>query len=413
MRYVSTRGRAEPVTFSEALRASLAPDGGLYVPEELPMLVLPPEDRSLRSIGRWVLAPFLEGDPLLPHLGELVDHAFSFDAPLVPLGGGQSLLELFHGPTLAFKDYAARFLAAAMARLRGGDRPLTVLVATSGDTGGAVAAAFHRLPGTRVVVLYPEGRVSPRQAHQLGSFGDNVVALRVAGTFDDCQALVKAAFSDARLREQVPLASANSISLGRWLPQAVYAARAALLAPGARFVVPTGNLGNACAAVLARDLGLPIGPIVLACNANRTLPDGFAAHAFTPRPAVPTLANAMDVGAPSNLERLLHLHPEPWDAGLEAVSVDDEAIRHRIRASAAEGLVVCPHTAVGLEAAAGHAGERVVYATAHPAKFDEVVEPLIGRPVEPPAALAAMLARPSSSEALPVDLEALARRLAD
>ncbi|MCA9489207.1 MAG: threonine synthase [Myxococcales bacterium] len=408
MRYVSTRGRSPSLPLSEALAASLAPDGGLYVPEELPVLPPPPADRSLPAVARWLLAPFVAGDPLQERLGELCDQAFAFDAPLVPVGEGISVLELFHGPTAAFKDYGARFLAAA---LSGGEREQTVLVATSGDTGGAVASAFHGLPGTRVVVLYPHGGVSERQAHQLGSFGGNVTTLAVDGSFDDCQAMVKRAFADVELRRRVRLVSANSISLGRWLPQAVYAARAALERPGATFVVPTGNLGDACAALLARDLGLPIGRIVLACNANRPLVDLFEQHVYTPRPSVPTLANAMDVGAPSNLERLLHFHAAPWDADLEAVSVTDDTIRATLATWGGRGVVVCPHTAVGLHAAERHAGPRVVYATAHPGKFDDVVEPILGRPIPLPESLRTMLARDSHATRIPADDAALRNHL--
>jgi len=290
-----------------------------------------------------------------------------------------------------------------------------VLVATSGDTGAAVAAAFHRRPGFRVVILYPDGRVSPRQAHQLGAFGENVHALRVAGSFDDCQALVKRALGDDALKATIALTSANSISLGRLLPQMAYHACAGLQRQRAggrapTFVVPTGNLGNAFAAILARACGLPIGDIVLATNANRTLPDFFAGAGYAPRASVATLANAMDVGAPSNFERLRWLYPDDADLrrATSAEAVDDDTIRTTLRAQAERGLVVCPHTATALHAldrrrAGGDHRDAIVVATAHPAKFETIIEPLLRHPVETPVALAALLARPAQAEPIRAD----------
>ncbi|RZA16551.1 MAG: threonine synthase, partial [Lysobacteraceae bacterium] len=327
-----------------------------------------------------------------------------------------------HGPTAAFKDYGAAFLAGCLSALprQAGDRPLTIIVATSGDTGAAVAAAFHGRAGIRVAILYPDGRVSPRQAHQLGCFGDNIRAFRVDGSFDDCQRLAKALLSDAAFRADVPLGSANSISLGRLLPQAAYYARASLRhwrASGRPlgFVIPTGNLGNALACLLARRIGLPIAGIVLASNANTVLPEFFAGRGYRPRASIATLANAMDVGAPSNFERLQWLYPDPAELRgvLRAEAVDDDAIRQAIlRTRDLRGQVVCPHTACATEAldrlrARGEGGDWAVVATAHPAKFPEVVEPLLGQPVPLPPALQAMLQRPSHAEALANDEGAL------
>jgi len=282
MNFISTRNAAPPAGLSAAIAAGLAPDGGLYVPAQLPPPRALQAGPSLAETAVGLLSPFFAGDALAPELPAICREAFDFPAPLRALATPHDhVLELFHGPTAAFKDFGARFLAACLARLRGGDaRPLTILVATSGDTGAAVAAAFHRQPGLRVVVLYPDGRVSPRQAHQLGCFGENITALRVAGSFDDCQALVKRALNDGDLQSQAPLSSANSISLGRLLPQMSYYADTALRHHAAsgqvlNLVVPTGNLGNALAAILARALGLPLGRIVLATNANRVLPDYF------------------------------------------------------------------------------------------------------------------------------------------
>jgi len=318
IRYHSTRSTGSTVPISQAIAAGLAPDGGLYVPERLPTLDPAAFDPhgSLADTAATLLAPFFAGDALADELPAICAEAFAFDAPLraLPAHPHTTMLELFHGPTSAFKDFGARFLAACLRRLPRADaRPLTILVATSGDTGAAVAAAFHRQPGVRVVILYPDGLVSPRQAHQLGCFGDNVTALRVAGRFDDCQRMVKAALNDTTLQAQHPLSSANSISLGRLLPQMSYYAHAALgwwreHGTPLNFVVPTGNLGNALACLWARELGLPIGTVRLACNANATLPDYFAGAEYTPREAIATLANAMDVGAPSNFERLRWLY---------------------------------------------------------------------------------------------------------
>ncbi|MEE7548867.1 threonine synthase, partial [Xanthomonas sp. Kuri4-1] len=361
--------------------------------------------RGCRPSSPELLAPFFVGDTLAEALPAICTEAFDFAAPLVPLAtAGDYALELFHGPTAAFKDLGARFLAACLTRLRSGaDRPLTILVATSGDTGAAVAAAFHRQPGLRVVVVYPDGRVSPRQAHQLGCFGDNIQALRVTGSFDDCQALVKQALNDTALQARVPLSSANSISLGRLLPQMSYYAHAALshhALQGAplNLVVPTGNLGNALAAILARGLGVPIGRIALATNANHVLPDYFAGADYTPQASVATVANAMDVGAPSNFERLRWLYRGD-DAALReaftALSVDDAAIRRTLaERHRRHGEVFCPHTATAVHVleqirAEAEPGDWAVAATAHPAKFEAVVEPLIGQSVPVPPALAA------------------------
>ncbi len=261
------------------------------MPESLPKFAI--DDFSgchtLDQVGARLLAPFFSGDALAASLAEICAEAFNFPVPLKPLPVADTfVLELFHGPTAAFKDVGARFLAACMRRLRAQEaKPLTILVATSGDTGAAVAAAFHRLPGLRVVILYPDGRVSPRQAHQLGCFGDNVTALRVAGSFDDCQAMVKQALSDGSLQSRLPMSSANSISLGRLLPQMTYYALAALQHWRAHeqplnFAIPTGNLGNAMGAALTRATGLPVGRIALATNANHVLPDFFAGERISP-----------------------------------------------------------------------------------------------------------------------------------
>jgi threonine synthase len=429
MRFVSTRDAHSTATLSEALQRGIAPDGGLYVPERFPRFAVADFDgaQSLPEVANRLLAPFFAGDPLEPEVAAITAEAFDFPAPIVPLPGAGpdvGVLELFHGPTAAFKDFGARFLAACMARIPH-RRTVTILVATSGDTGGAVAAAFHGRPGMRVVVLFPEGLVSPRQQQQLTCWGGNVAALAVRGTFDDCQRLVKAAFAEPDLRERFELSSANSINVGRLLPQACYYAYSSLQVfrrsgRPANYVVPSGNLGNVLACVWARAVGLPIGTVTMAFNANRTVPDYLERGEWQPRPSVATLASAMDVGDPSNMERLRHLFPE-WRSIVEAVgatSITDDEIRARIQADyAALGQVWCPHTATAAETYARFAPARraagpwLLVATAHPAKFPEIVEPLIGAAVPVPPALARLLELPQQVTPVPATLDAVRRAL--
>jgi len=422
----SSRGGVADKGFSAALLEGLASDGGLYVPGHWPQLSA--EDfagaSELPAVAERLLAPFLAHDALEAQLPALAREAFNFPAPLVALtdDGRLSILELFHGPTAAFKDFGARFLAGAFSRLRPATgHPLTILVATSGDTGGAVAAAFHGRPGMQVVVLFPKGRVSPTQERQLTCWGGNVRALAVRGTFDDCQRLVKEAFVDDALRARTRLSSANSINLGRLLPQAVYYAATSLAVfrryrEPASFIVPSGNLGNAVACLWARRMGLPIGDVVLAHNANRAVPDYLESGEWQPRASLATLASAMDVGNPSNLERLQALFPQfsALQAAVRACSVSDAQIRARIRIGYEQyGQVWCPHTATAAEAwerlprALRAARRWVLVATAHPAKFPEIVEPLIGRPVAVPPSLAALYARSSESVEVDANLNAL------
>ncbi|HET7321351.1 MAG TPA: threonine synthase [Longimicrobiaceae bacterium] len=405
MRYVSTRDATHFATASEAIERGMAPGGGLYVPERIPRLYLSDfsNDEGAVAVGRTLLAPFFRGDPLAGVLGDLCEEAFDFPLPLRPLNERTAVLELFHGPTAAFKDVGARFLAAALARLRPADAPpLTILVATSGDTGGAVAAAFHGRPGMRVVVLYPEGKISPRQEAQLTGWGGNVQAFAVRGDFDDCQRLVKGAFADRALREEMALTSANSINLGRLLPQMVYYADASLrflrehgVAPG--FIVPSGNLGNAVACLWAQRAGLPIREVALSTNANPAIAEYFETGAWEPRPTVATLATAMDVGAASNFERLVHLFGSWAEAHrrVRAVRVSDEEIREEIRRGPERWNTVWdPHTATAASALARLPREPwIVVATAHPAKFEDVVEPLVGETLPVPPSLAVLMER--------------------
>lgn len=425
MEYASTRDAQRRVDASEALRAGLSPDGGLYVPISLPRF-------DAEAFGPWislpecatrVLAPFFEGSALAARLDAICRGALDLPLPIETVADDHPtwMMELFHGPTAAFKDFAARFLARAMAALAD-DGARTVLVATSGDTGAAVAAAFHRMTGFRVIVVYPDGRVSARQAHQLGAFGDNVHAFRVQGSFDDCQRMVKQALASPHLVAEHGLTSANSISIGRLLPQISYYALAAtrLRENGPiDVVVPTGNLGNALACVLARDIGFPIRRVHLATNANRTLPEYFAGAEYAGRPGLRTLANAMDVGDPSNFERLAWFYRDrdPRSAGIRADSFDDDAIRACIRREfERRGHIICPHTACALERVqrlrdAGDETPMLVAATAHPAKFESVIEPIIGSEVPLPPTLAELLDRDSRAEPLAADADALADAL--
>jgi threonine synthase len=408
MRFVSTRGRATAANLSEALRNGAAPDAGLYVPAELPELHAAHlnADAPLAELAASLLQPFFADDELAPDLPAICSEAFNFPAPLVTPDAQHAnlhVLELFHGPTGAFKDFGARFLMGCFDRTAG-DAPLTVLAATSGDTGGAVGCAAERRSSVRAVILFPKGRISPFQERQLTCWGDNVQAIEVDGDFDECQRLVKAAFADSSLSAQHRLTSANSINIGRLLPQFAYAAHAALRLfhstgkkPG--FVIPSGNLGHGFAVLLARAVGLPVGPVVLATNANRTLKDWHSTGNYEPRPSVQTLANAMDVGNPSNFERLSALPPEARVLRVELVT--DKQIEARIRAeNDASGYVYCPHSATAVEAwtrlSNAERSERpwILAATAHPFKFAETVEPLIGRNLEPTPALAAILDRP-------------------
>jgi len=429
VRFLSTRGGAAPVVLSEALARGLAPDGGLYVPEVLPAIDWSHLKRgaTLQEVALHLLSPLFAGDALAPALSEIVHAAFDFSCPLVQIGSREpasGVLELFHGPTAAFKDFGARFLAECLSR-QPGPALRTVLVATSGDTGGAVAAAFWRRAGFRVVILYPQGMVSARQEHQLTAFGGNVQAYAVAGSFDDCQALVKRALNDATLVARHGLTSANSISLGRLFPQMAYhayGARAFLErhgeAPG--LLVPTGNLGNALSAVLARALGAPIGRIVLCVNANRTLARFLRDGVVLPRPTIATIANAMDVSAPSNLERLRWLFPDHARlvSEVSVESCDDDTIRAAIvQAVDRHTYVACPHTATALAGLmarrdAGDLSPWLVVATAHPAKFETVVEPLLGHALAMPPALSEILERPRTHLAIPADFAALVATLA-
>ncbi len=402
MNFISTNNPARRVPLKEAVLSSLPPDNGLYMPERLP--VLEPDfwqdwrDLTFQEIAFRVAQAFFGEDIPAAALRSIVDEVLTFDAPLVPLTGQQYILELFHGPTLAFKDFGARFMARLMGWLTRDDaKLLTVLVATSGDTGGAVAHAFHDVPGIRVVILYPQGKVSGLQEKQLTTLGGNITALEVDGTFDDCQRLVKAALLDTGLAGRLQLTSANSINISRLVPQIFYYIHSARQLPAGTepvMVVPSGNLGNLTAGLLAERLGLKVRQFIAANNRNDVLTQYLAGHPYEPRPSEVTLSNAMDVGAPSNFARMLALFGNDQQAMRRRVSgcmVSDEQTRAAILEVAnAHDYILDPHGAVGWCAAKQWQlkhpeATTVILETAHPSKFPEVIESVLdsGRVVIP------------------------------
>ncbi len=426
MRFLSTRGGCPPTSLKEALFAGLAPDGGLYIPERLPELpegwVESLRGRTREEISLDLSRLFLETDLGPDQIASVVEEALDFDVPLVPVSDGVACLELFHGPTLAFKDVGARFMAHLMRQLRpAGERDLTILVATSGDTGAAVAHAFLGIEGFRVVVLFPKGQVSNAQQKLFTTLGGNVTAAAVDGTFDDCQAMAKAAFQNAELRRLCPLASANSINVGRLLPQVFYYffAIAQIDASEDRPVVfstPSGNFGNLTAGLIAHRLGLPAAGFVAATNINDTVPRYLESGVFEPRPSRRTLSNAMDVGNPSNLSRIRHLYSDDLEAlrkNLRAARYSDaEAVGAIRELHRDHGYVVDPHSAIGwlgLAEARPRPPESfgIFLATAHPAKFAEVVEEAIGETIDLPPAVAERLELDDQITDLPASDDAL------
>jgi threonine synthase len=424
MKFVSTRGRSPAVSFRDALLSGLAPDGGLYMPASI--APLPPESlrgASLAEVGVEISTALVGDEIPASTLSRLLADALNFPVPLVTLDDRLRVLELFHGPTFAFKDVGARVMARLMAHVNDSDQPLTILVATSGDTGSAVAQAFFGVSGTRVVVLFPDGAVTPVQEAQFATLGGNVRALAVDGTFDDCQRLAKEAFSDRSLAEAARLTSANSINIGRLLPQAFYYAHVATQLSDRRIVfsVPSGNVGNLTAGLLAWALGAPIAGFVAATTVNDTLVRYLATGRYEPRASVPTLANAMDVGNPSNVERLRALFDDDLDAVrrmVTAMPYTDAEVKRAIRRVYDDYGYICdPHSAIGFLGASQTISSddvtKVFLATAHPAKFRETVEPVISRPVSLPAPLAVAMARPRIVEHIAPELSALKNLLLD
>jgi threonine synthase len=411
LKFISTRSETSGIhlktfqnsgfSLSEAIQMGLAVDGGLFVPDSVPELEYQKLDCSeLSRSAPKVLENYFSNDLLANQLQSICTNAFNFPIPLKKLDASTSLLELFHGPTCAFKDFAARFLAGCFSHIPC-ETDRNIIVATSGDTGGAVAAAFCASANTEVGILFPKGLVSELQQRQLTCWGGNVHAFSVRGTFDDCQKIAKACFQDDEWPNRDGLTSANSINIGRLLPQIAYFAFIATkYAAGnsgakANFIIPTGNMGNAAGCFYAREMGMPIGHITIATNANKTLSEYFQSHSYLPRPSVQTLANAMDIGSPSNMERLFHLYPDQNDlfANASAISVSDEEIKATIsEVYRVYNEIICPHTACAFSARKKIKQDHcIVVATAHPAKFESIVEPIIRQKIPVPEALKNLL----------------------
>ena len=408
-------------SFAQAVIEGLAPDKGLYFPDRIPLLDkglwLSEDDMQPWELGAAMMAPFTEEDLTQEALGDILKEVLNFPIDLVEIHDNVFALELFHGPTHAFKDVGARFLSRVLRRIT--DQRLTILVATSGDTGSAVAQGFLNVPNIDVVILYPQGRISKIQEQQLTTAGANIRALEVEGAFDDCQAMVKAAFLDADLQAQRPLTSANSINVARWMPQGIYYAWAThVLGRPIQFSVPSGNVGNLAAGVLAAQMGMPHEGFVAASNANAGLASFLKGESFVAKPSVPTLSNAMDVGDPSNLPRLQALFGHDVAALREAVkgvTVDDERTKRVMQEVHQQtGYLMCPHTAVGYAGLMDCRREGVpgvVLATAHPAKFGEVVVEATGHAPELPDHLAQCMSKTKDATVISPTYEALKRYL--
>jgi len=410
-------------SFAEAVVEGLAPDRGLYFPDSIPVLPkefwLSSEDRNSWDIGAEMLAPYTEGCIDKDELREILKDVLNFPIPLHEIEKGVFSLELFHGPTAAFKDVGARFLSRVLSRIT--NRRLTVLVATSGDTGSAVAHGFLGVPNIDVVILYPSGRISKIQEQQLTTAGQNIVALEVEGSFDQCQTMVKTAFLDTSLQSARPLTSANSINIARWMPQSIYYAWATYqLGKPAVFSVPSGNFGNIAAGLLAAKMGMPVAGFVAATNAN----DGMEKYlsvdcdsSFEPRPSVSTMSNAMDVGDPSNRPRVEALFENDlvkMRNELIGFSLDD-ARTSKVMSELSENsnYLVCPHTAVGYaglksyQSEFGNSDPGIVLSTAHPAKFGELVEGATHITPEVPPHLKDCLSKLKQSTVIAPNYEAL------
>jgi len=409
MRYYSTNGQSGPTSFREALFQGLCPDGGLYLPEEIKVLN-PDVFKSVLTyseLATQMIQQFVENEINNSQLEQICQSAFNFETPLIPVSNQINVLELFHGPTLAFKDYAARFMAKIMEHFHQSENnELTILVATSGDTGSAVANGFYRLDGIRVVILYPSKRVSNIQEKQLTTLGGNITALEVDGSFDDCQHLVKQAFMDTNLKKRISLSSANSINIARLIPQSVYYAWAWNQSSSNRpaiFSVPSGNFGNLSGGLFAKSMGLPVEKIIASTNANDVFPKYLDTGNVESQKSKHTISNAMDVGRPSNLDRILNIYNHTVTTIKEDIiswSFNDDETRETIRRKYdVDGYLCDPHTAVGVLGLekylditnCGNSG--IVLSTAHPAKFTDVVEPLIQESIKLPHQLQSVLTK--------------------
>ena len=405
MQYYSTNSQSPKVDFKQATIKGQAPDKGLYFPEQIPML--PKEfienitNYSDEEIAYQVIKPYI-GDAIPDaELRRIVGETINFDIPLVKVTDAIFSLELYHGPTLAFKDIGARFMSRCLGYfVKDLNKKVTVLVATSGDTGGAVANGFYDVDGVEVVILYPSGKVSSVQEKQLTTLGKNIHALEVSGTFDDCQQMVKQVFTDEALNEKLFLTSANSINVARWLPQQFYYFFAykqwAQKNNPPVIAVPSGNFGNICAGILAHVSGLPVKHFIAACNANDVVPAFMETEKYEPKKAVATISNAMDVGNPSNFIRILEIFHHQFTSlqnVLSSCSITDAATKDTIqKVYQEEGYLLDPHGAVGFLALhqylQNHPAEKgIVLETAHPVKFYDVVEPVIGQAVTKPASV--------------------------
>lgn len=401
MLFYSTKNQSLKAKFEEAIFLGPAEDGGLFMPEEIPTLsdrfIGQIQDYSLQEIGLEILAPYTPLDR--NSLTGIIQNAFNFPAPVKQVGDHFQFLELFHGPTLAFKDFGARFMAQIMSHFRKEGDEINILVATSGDTGGAVASAFSGLEGFNVFILFPKGKVSALQQKQLTTWDDNIKALEVNGTFDDCQRLVKAAFGDQELRKQKSFASANSINIARLLPQMIYyfeAYKQAKSRQELNIIVPSGNFGNLTAGLFAKRMGLPIKQFIAATNINDIVPQYLISGKYKPRVSRETLSNAMDVGDPSNFVRMLALYPSldessTWNKLGQVIGfevVDDSKTLGNIKEVYEQyGYLIDPHTAVAYEAAKSHPGNNIIVSTAHWAKFESTIQKAIGSLPSLPAAL--------------------------
>jgi threonine synthase len=432
MKLYSTNHESPDVGLEEAIFRGLPPDNGLYMPHEITAM----SAAFFETIHTFTLPQIaiavckhLLGDELSDaEIEGIIASSMTFEAPVVDLEPNVGVLELFHGPSMAFKDFGARFMAAIMSHyLLKSAREIRILVATSGDTGGAVAQGFYNTPGISVTILYPSGKVSDIQEKQLTTLGGNVTALEIDGTFDDCQRLVKQAFLDADLRAAFELASANSINIARLIPQSFYyfAAYAEARRKGVTkpivFCVPSGNFGNISAGLMAFRMGLPVHDFIAACNENHPVPDYLATGNYAPAPSVETLSNAMDVGAPSNFIRMQILAGKDWKAVREHLKgyFTSDAVTQATMLDVFErtGYVMCPHTAVGYDGLSQyiHSTSADVYgiilATAHYAKFLPTVESTLGVSVDVPERLAALLSLQKKSIPMGTDFEGFKKYL--
>lgn len=428
MQYYSTANHKLEAGFRKAVIEGQPKGGGLYFPVSIPRV--PPallneiSDYTKEEIAFTVMRPYTGSDIPANALMRIAAETVSFDFPLVQVDGRSFALELFHGPTLAFKDVGARFMSRCLGYFAQ-DREITVLVATSGDTGSAVASAFYEVEGVRVVILYPSGKVSQVQEQQLTTWGKNITALEVAGNFDDCQRMVKAAFADETLKAQRSLTSANSINIARWLPQQLYYFFAWQQWPEKEappvIAVPSGNFGNLCAGLLAMRSGLPIDHFIAACNANDSVVDFLNGHDYTPKQPVPTLSNAMDVGDPSNFIRLLELYDHDASALRKAISgytVTDEQTRNTMRdLFDTHQYTADPHGAIAYTALKRYRDQHpdrkgIFLETAHPIKFSDPVSAMTGKEIPIPPQMKGLLEKKKASIKMNADVNELKAWLA-